>query len=79
MNSLEDLPDDCTEIGNVLISVFTGPDGIGFAYGFQGLTPEAAIGYLIVTTDRLRNERGYEWDDDDLPPGEGLDDEEVDS
>jgi hypothetical protein len=62
MAALEDLPPDCTEIGSVAISVFTGPEGLGFAYGYDGLTPEAAIGYLVVTTDRLREERKYDWE-----------------
>lgn len=71
MASLEGLPDDCTEIGSVAISVFTGPDGIGFAYGYEGLTPEAAVGYLTVTTDRLRNERAFDWGEDE---DEGIED-----
>lgn len=49
-------------VGNIEIALYMSADGVDVAYGLEGVSPEAAIGYLIVVSDRLREERKYEWD-----------------
>ena len=49
-------------VGKIEIVLYMGDEGIGTAYGLEGVSTEAAIGYLTVVTDRLREERSFEWD-----------------
>lgn len=55
-------PPNASQIGSIEIGLFLSDDGISTAYGFEGMTKEAAIGYLVVVGDRMREERGLEWD-----------------
>lgn len=38
-----------------------GEDGTGCAYEYDGLSPEAAIGYLTTVVDQLREEVRERW------------------
>lgn len=68
MAALEGLPEDVTEIGNISISLFIGEDGVSFAYGYEGVAREAAIGYLTVVLDRVRDEVALDWGEEDDHP-----------
>jgi len=39
-----------------------GEDGTGCAYEYDGLSPEAAIGYLTTVIDQLRDEVKERWE-----------------
>lgn len=56
------LPDDVVEVGSVHIAVGMGEDGTGCAYEYDGLSPEAAIGYVTTVLDQLREEVRGRWD-----------------
>lgn len=56
------LPDNVAEVASVHISVGMGEDGTGCAYEYDGLSPEAAIGYLTTVVDQLRQEVRDRWD-----------------
>lgn len=56
------LPDTAPEIGRILISVGLAPEGgIAVAYKVTDLSPEAAVGYLITTSDLLREKVKDAW------------------
>lgn len=55
------LPDEVPETGYVLISVGIDEGGIAMAYNYDGLTPEAAIGYLTSVTDLIRDDIRFAW------------------
>lgn len=60
--ALDGIPSDATVVGKIEIALVLSGDGIGTAYGVEGMTNEAAIGYLTIVTDRLREERSLQWD-----------------
>jgi hypothetical protein len=62
-------PPNAQQVGSIEIALYLTEDGTGTAYGLDGVTPEAAIGYLTIVTDRLREERSLQWD---TCPGCGL-------
>lgn len=55
------LPDDIPETGFILVSVGLDEGGIAMAYRYDGLSPEAAIGYLTTVTDLMRDEVRFAW------------------
>lgn len=57
------LTDTAVETGRITIQIMLGQHGSGMAYDLEGLTPEAAIGYLVALTDRIRDNRRFSWDD----------------
>lgn len=59
---LDGLPEDVAVTGTIQIAITLGAGGTGLSYGFDGITTEAAIGYLTVILDRLRQERSLQWD-----------------
>lgn len=61
--ALSGLPDNVTEVGAVNISIYMGEEGVSFAYGYDGVAREAAIGYLQCVMDRLRDEARMDWGD----------------
>lgn len=67
--ALTDLPEGSQVVGRVEIVLYLEGDGVGTAYGLEGMSPEAAIGYLTVVSDRIREERRLNWD---TCPGCGL-------
>lgn len=50
-----------TKIGSINVGLYLSEGGIDVSYSFDGVTKDAAIGYLTVVTDRMREERKYEW------------------
>lgn len=56
------LPPNTQPVGSIEITLTMGADGVGVAYGMEGVSPEAAIGYLTVVSDRIREERRLQWD-----------------
>lgn len=52
-------------VGRIEIALTLHDDGVGQAYGLDGVEPAAAIGYLMVTIDRLREECAALWDSDE--------------
>lgn len=70
------LPDHVPEMGYVLISVGMDEDGEGMAYEVEGISPEAAVGYLTVLTDLLRDQMRFQWytavSDDEEEDDDGL-------
>lgn len=65
MAALKDLPEDVTEIGAISISLFMGSDGIDYGYGMEGLSKEAALGYLQAVADRIRADCSMDWSEGD--------------
>lgn len=49
-------------MGEVTIVTYMSGDGIGTAYGVEGMSKEEAIGRLTIVLDRLREEVKLEWD-----------------
>lgn len=64
------LPDDVAEVASIHISVGMGEHGMGCSYNYEGLEPEAAMGYVMSVYDQLREEvlrrwavaKGEEWE-----------------
>jgi hypothetical protein len=48
------LPDDIPEIGYIVIQLGLDETGIVPAYDYDGVTPEAAVGYLTTFADMIR-------------------------
>lgn len=59
--SLTGVPEDAAQIASIEVGIYFTEHGEHVAYGLDGLSPEAAIGYLTVVQDRLREERSYQW------------------
>jgi hypothetical protein len=56
-------PPDTAVIGSIVIDVVLAEEGgIGISYGLDSVSKEAAIGYLMATTDRIRDEIRCMWD-----------------
>jgi hypothetical protein len=60
--TLTGLPPEATTVGSIEILLYLDNDGIGTAYGFEGVAPEAALGYMTIVMDRIREERSFQWD-----------------
>lgn len=77
------LPPEATVVGTIEVAVYLdGSGSLQTAYGFEGMDKDAAIGKLLVTTDRMRKEREYEWGtcpDCKRPWAEHFEDEEDDA
>lgn len=59
--SLE-LDPQTTVVGRIEIVLYLDDDGVGTTYSVDGIANEAALGYLMIVSDRIREERKYEWD-----------------
>lgn len=55
------LPEGAVVFGSLKIVVTMSNDGPAISYGLEDMTPESAIGYLTVVTDRLREECSLKW------------------
>ena len=67
-----EIDDTTTVVGRIEVAVILKDGGeYGIAYGVEDLSLDAAIGHLMVVTDRMRDERRYEWDT--APDGEDWD------
>jgi len=62
MAALKSLPDDVTEVGAISISLFMGSEGLDYGYGIEGLSKEAALGYLQAVADNIRSDCAMDWD-----------------
>jgi hypothetical protein len=56
-----DIDPDLAVVGTVQIALSMGEDSLDVVYGFDGMSLDAAIGYMTVVLDRMREERKYEW------------------
>lgn len=59
---LDELPDDVTALGSVTVTLYMNGSGTSFGYKLDGMAREAALGYLIAVTDRIRDDIKYDWD-----------------
>lgn len=57
------------KIAEINIELYLSGAGVSTAYGYEGLTLDAAIGHITVVLDRMREERKLQWD---TCPGCGL-------
>lgn len=60
--ALTDLPTGVTVVGSLEVVLYMSEEGLGVAHGYEGMGKEAAIGYLTVVSDRLREEVRLQWD-----------------
>lgn len=58
---LDGPPTDVPQIGKIEIYLFLAEGGIEIGFGMDQVTEEAAIGYLTVVQDRLREIVKYQW------------------
>lgn len=57
------LPDDATIIGTVtIINYLDGEGELKTAYDVDGISDEAALGYMLTVSDRVREQIKYNWD-----------------
>lgn len=51
------------QVGEISIKLFlsAGEGGMSMDYDLDGVTPEQALGHLMVVTDRIREECKYKW------------------
>ncbi len=70
------LPDHVPELGYVLISVGMDTDGEALGYEVEGISPEAALGYLTALSDLIRDEIRFGWYQS--PVGDEEDEEDED-
>ena len=60
---LHGLPNGAIVVGNIEIALYLSDEGdVRTAYGFDGVSEEAAVGHLTVVLDRIREERLLSWD-----------------
>lgn len=59
--ALTGLPPNASQVGSIEIVLYLDEDGIGTAFGYEGISKEAALGHMLVVMDRIRKEREYEW------------------
>lgn len=45
-----------------MITLNVADEGLSTSIDYDGMTIDAAIGYLTTASDRLRKEREYSWD-----------------
>lgn len=67
MTENPNLPDNLTETGRITVRTMLGSEGTGTAFESEGVSTEAAIGYLTVVIDRLRDQAAANWDQDTEP------------
>lgn len=60
--ALAKIPSDATVIGRLEIVRYITSDGEGFAFGWEDMPAEFAIGALQITQDRLREVERLKWD-----------------
>ncbi len=63
MASESPLPDDIPEVASIRISVGLEESGTGTGYAVEGMSSEAAIGYLTTIADKLRAQVANSWED----------------
>jgi len=57
------IPDDAPQIGSIDIALWLNEHGVGISYELDGVSQEAAIGYLTVVVDRLRRACQDDWEE----------------
>lgn len=63
MPPLDELPDDVTALGTITVTLYMNDVGTSFGYLLDGMSREAALGYLIAVSDRIRDDIKYDWSD----------------
>jgi hypothetical protein len=61
MDSTSPLPDNVPEVASIRISIGLAEDGQGTGWSVDGMSDEAAIGYLTSITDLLRAKVAHAW------------------
>lgn len=58
-----ELPENATIVGSVIVVQYLDSEGeFKTAYDSEGVSDEAAIGFLTTVCDRLRAEASYRWE-----------------